>query len=220
QMVSTLEHLSPEQLVEVKKELKRLHALSLELELVERKEGIPDPFGADATGLVLPDEPVPASEPGMSYTSEVVRPDELDPPSQPRSALSLLKDPDTSVFRLPRKKGELFETVNIVKSEASSSSGSWADRQTEMLNDSLVQEAQQLQQQYGAEHPATEGYGYESEANGLEPVSEAEYAQAAAALQQSAAVQQSDREEQRAALQHEQSSIWRKLSGVFFGKGK
>lgn len=51
----------------------------------------------------------------MKTSSEDVRPDELDPPSMPpRSAASLLKDPDTSVFRLPMKKGDLFESAGTV----------------------------------------------------------------------------------------------------------
>lgn len=205
-MMATFEGLDEKQQEEVKKELKRLHALSQEVESLENEERNPD-----QPGIVLPEEPtsLQASEFDMKTSSEDVRPDELDPPSMPpRSAASLLKDPDTSVFRLPMKRGDLFESATTVDPPSSE----WAAIDTEMLSAEMAREAEKLQQKNNL--AAEAAYSYDPlQSDELQPSATALELPVKTPLGQSS-------QERMNALQQEQSSIWKKLSGFLFGKGK
>ncbi len=208
-MMATFETLDPQQQEEVKKELKRLHDLSQEVESLENEEWNPD-----QPGIVLPEEPTSpqVSESAMNLPSDEVRPDQLtsDPPSVPRSAVSLLKDPDTSVFRLPMKRGDLFESAALDKVDPPSSE--WAVVETEMLSSEMAREAEQLQQH--THQVAEAAYGYA-------PLQSDELQPSTTPLELSVMAQRGQSQQARmASLQQEQSSIWKRLSGYIFGKGK
>jgi len=73
--------------------MERLRDISEEVESIQQNT---EPLDS-GTMIVVPDPPS--------------KPPVVDTTSPPRSASTLLKDPESSVFRIPTKKGDLFESA-------------------------------------------------------------------------------------------------------------
>ncbi|MFT3880634.1 MAG: hypothetical protein QM703_13345 [Gemmatales bacterium] len=151
----------------------------------------------------------------------------MDAPSTPlRSASTLLKNSDTSVFRIPTKTGNLFDDTSSNESAPVSDDllHTWSESETELLSRETANEARKLT---GKPLPQAEGitYGYDPDQHEKNHPNSAEYRPFIAPhpdpghpptdQEKAAHLWLHDRVD---VLQAEQSSIWQKLSNFFFGK--
>lgn len=227
-MIETFSQLQGDQKEAVKNELHRLRSITKEVESIQQKK---KPVEAEEQGMV-PESPAsphemdacrmsPVMEKEPEQTSETAA---TSPPL--RSASTLLKNSDTSVFRIPSKKGNLFD--DTVSSEPAPVSDdllhTWSESETELLSREMTDEARKLA---GNSRPQADGiaYGYDPDQHETAHPSAAEYRPFVAPhpdpghpptdQEKAAHLWLHDRVE---VLQAEQSSIWQKLSNFFFGK--
>jgi hypothetical protein len=104
-MVETVDKLDPAQQEEVRRELARLNSLQDEMDTIQQAE---DQVRSHGT-IVVPDTTEQPSQ--LEINNESIHLDKLENTGSVRSAYSLLLESDSSVFRLPKKKGDLFESI-------------------------------------------------------------------------------------------------------------
>jgi hypothetical protein len=227
-MIESFSQLQVEQREAVKNELDRLRSIAKEVESIQQGK---KPAEAEEQGLV-PESPAIPPEMDVSRMPPV---NELQPaetpetaPSSPplRSASTLLKNSDTSVFRIPTKIGNLFDdrTPNEPAPVSDDLLHTWSESETELLSSDLASEARKLT---AKPHPQAEGitYGYDPNQHEAAHPNSSEYRPFVAPhpdpghpptdQEKAAHLWLHDRVE---VLQAEQSSIWQKLSNFFFGK--
>lgn len=208
-MIETYETLGAEQREVVKRELDRLNSLQDEMEIIQQLE---DAVHSAGSNVVPTESQQEASQ--QLVTSDDIHLDKLENSGSFRSATSLLQESDTSVFRMPKKVGDLFESLpNPVETDnpAEDQSESWAewnDPDTELLNKDPVETEPYQDEQIDDVHNRYEPDTNEQRHPNIEELLTFEAPHAAAHRLH-------DRIDH---LREEQSSIWQRLSKFFFGK--
>lgn len=227
-MMENFSQLQGDQKEAVKKELDRLRSITKEVESIQQTKM---PGEADHQGLVpgspaiLHEKDVPPMPPAIEQ-KPIPLPDTVTPSPSLRSASSLLKNSDTSVFRIPTKKGNLFD--DTVTPEPAPQTDelmrTWSESETELLSADLTEEASSFSRDT---RPQEQGitYGYDPDQHEKNHPNSADYRPFVAPhpdpghpptdQEKAAHLWLHDRVE---VLQAEQSSIWQKLSNFFFGK--
>ncbi len=227
-MIETFSQLQGEQKEAVKNELQRLRRITKEVKSIQQAK---KPVEAEEPGMApeLPVTPPPMDVPRMPPVTEhesVQKPEPTAPSPPLRSASTLLKNTETSVFRIPIKTGNLFDDTpaNQPAPVPEDLLHTWSESETELLSSEMASDAQKL---IARPHPQAEGitYGYDPEQHEKNHPNSAEY-RPFVAPHPDPGHPPTDQEkaahlwlhERVDVLQAEQSSIWQRLSNFFFGK--
>lgn len=225
-LIESFSRMSETERNEVKKELANLRRVRQQVQSAQQtdepgcdSESAP---GSPAVDTTFSTDVLLDTRSRMSVSDPVT----TDPPSRP--ATTLLQKSDTSVFRIPKKTGDLFEHASIATEQYAVTSEqvlpAWSDAETELLSPGVMQDTQSLKGE-AAEDTLEITYGYDPNEHEVKhPISlefkpfvpsrpEADHP--ATDTEKAAHLWLHDRID---VLQEEQSSIWQKLSQFFFGK--